>query len=150
VLELIPANAAIVLCLARPEALDAIRAPDGAFACRLAPDELMLVSLAAPLRPEPLAAELEPGGGVAVDQSDGFSVWTLSGDAAAEAFARLSALELPAGATGFAQGAVAGVPAKTIVEGGRIHLLVSSALGHHLRERALAVSADLDLRERAT
>jgi sarcosine oxidase gamma subunit len=147
VLELSRARASIVLCLGRRQALDGLQAPEGALACRIAPDELMLVSLAAPLQAEPVAAELEPGGGLAVDQSDAFAVWTLSGDAAAEAFARLSSVELPVGETGLAQGTVAGVPARAIVELGRIHVLVSSALAHHLRERVRAACGDLELRE---
>jgi hypothetical protein len=141
VLELSHANAAILLCLGPREALDVLPA-EGAFACRIAADELMLVSLIGPLDPGPPAAQLSGVGGLVVDQSDAFVTWTLAG-AADEAFARLSAIELPGNRPGFVQGAVGGIPAKAIVEGDRIHVLVSSALAYHLPDRVAATCGEL-------
>lgn len=141
-LELSPASTTILVCLAPRDALDALPPVDGATACRVAADELMLVSFSGRLDAELLAARLAPSGGLLVDQSDAYAVWTLSG-VADEAFARLSAVELPPRRPAFVQGAVAGVPAKAIAEDDRIHVLVGAPLGHHLRDRVVATCADL-------
>ena len=58
---------------------------------------------------------------------------TISGEGAREAFARLSELELPA--SGFAQGAVARVGVRVLVDGDRVALVVPAMLASHLRER---------------
>jgi hypothetical protein len=142
VLELSRSNAAILLCLGPRDALDSLPSVEGAVAFRVAADELMLVSLTGPLDPDPLITRLAAVGGVVVDQSDAYASWTLAGDAE-EAFARLSAIELPRDRPAFVQGAVGGIPAKAIVEEERIHLLVSSALAHHLRDRIGAACAEL-------
>ena len=140
-LELRPASPSIVRCLARPEELDRLATPVGAQVCRVAPDELLLIG------PPGSAGELLEAcaplaSGLVLGDPDAFAVWTLAGPQAEEAFARLSAIELPGGRA-FLQGSVAGVPAKVLVEAGRIDVFVSSALGHHLRERVLAACADL-------
>jgi hypothetical protein len=141
VLELSPASAAIVVCLGPADALDALPPSEGAFAFRVAPDELMLVSLHGPVDSHAVALLLAPAGGLVVEQSDAYAAWTLAG-AADDAFARLSAIELPRTRPAFVQGVVAGIPAKAIVEADRIHVLVSSALGHHLRERVEEACSD--------
>lgn len=141
-LELLRASAAILLCLGPREALDALVPTAGSVACRIAADELMLVSLTGPLDPGQTAAQLAGTGGLVIDQSDAYVAWTLAG-ASEEAFARLSAIELPRNRPGFVQGAVGGIPAKAIVEDGRIHLLVSSALAHHLPDRVAATCGEL-------
>jgi hypothetical protein len=146
VLEVERADAAILLCLAREEALDALRPQGESLRCRVAADELLLVYLGGSPNVAGAQAALEPGGGLVLDHTDAFAVWTLAGDDAGEAFARLSAIELPSERPAFVQGAVAGVAAKVVVEVGRIHVLVSSALVHHLRERVRAACADLELR----
>jgi hypothetical protein len=144
--ELGRADAAILLCLARKEALDALPPQGESHRCRVAADELLLVYLGGSPDVARAQAALEPGGGLVLDHTDAFAVWTLAGDDAAEAFARLSAIALPSERPAFEQGAVAGVAAKAVVEDDCIHILVSSALGHHLRERVRAACADLGLR----
>ena len=133
--ELARADVSVVRCLARPEVLDALPAPAGAFACRVAPDELILIGAHA-ASDEILAAcshHLEEG--LALDHTDAFAAWAISGHQAGEVFARLSAMRLPDERPAFVQGAVAGVPAKVLAEADRIVVLVSSVLGHHLGER---------------
>lgn len=117
--------------LARPDVLDTFPELDGVFACRVAPDELMLIG------PVP-AVDLPDG--LVVDETGGWAVWTLAGPEAREAFARLSAV--PPG-PGFAQGAIGAVPAKAIVLDDRIRILVAVSLGHHLEARIRAACADL-------
>ena len=130
-LELRRGEAHVVRCLARPDILDAVDAGPGIEACRVAPDELLLIGG---------PAGLDPPEGIAVDESGGWTSWTLSGPGALEAFARLS--DLPH-RPGFLQGAVAGVPAKAIVGEGEIQLLVAASVGHHVEERVRAACSDL-------
>jgi len=70
---------------------------------------------------------------VVLDVSDGWALVRLEGPGAAEAFARLSELELPAG--GFVQGEVARIGVRVLVHRDGIDLLVPSMLEAHLRER---------------
>jgi sarcosine oxidase gamma subunit len=137
--DALPAD--VVGCFARPAALDRL-AEASEFSVRVAPDELLvlgererLAELAAALSP------LDPGG-LALDLSSGFSLFILRGEARAEAFCRLSAIELPE-PPALLQGLVAQVPAKVLVREQELVLIVSSALGHHLRERVLVACADL-------
>jgi sarcosine oxidase gamma subunit len=149
VLELSRTEVAVVACLASPEALDALEPPAGARPYRTAPDELLL------LCPPGAGAETLAAAGSALRErdpdalvlevTDGWCAWTLSGPDAREAFARLSALELPE--RGKVQGELARVPAKVLVEAERLHLLVPSSWAEHVRERVLALA--LDVRERA-
>jgi hypothetical protein len=151
VLELAQAEALVVSCLAQAEQLDALPPFDGAFACRVAPDELLLVA--------PASMHLELLGQVAglleesdphalvLDQTPGWSVWSLAGPDVWRAFARLSAIPLPSTRPAFVQGTVAEVPGKAIVLADRLHIFVPSPLGHHLRARVLTACADLGPRE---
>lgn len=147
-LELALAEATVARCLARADALDSLPGLEDVFRGRVAADELMLIALAPGRQDlvEAAAAHLDgidPDGTV-IDETDGWTIWTVSGDAVDEAFARLSALPLPATQSAFLQGAVAGVPAKVVAEPGRLHIVVVASLGHHVRERILAACADLE------
>jgi hypothetical protein len=103
-------------------------------------------------------------GALVLDVSAGWSAWRLSGDAAPEAFARLSAIPLT---NGFSQGAVAGVPARVLASGiteearrrhfrtngaerdsVEIVVLTASTLRHHVGRRVRESCADLDAVER--
>ena len=121
-LELSHASAAILLCLGPREALDVLAA-EGALACRVAADELMLVSLVGPLDPGPPAARLSGVGGLVVDQSDAFVGWTLGAAARPTRRSPASRRSSSPEPAGFVQGAVGGIPAKAIVEDDRIHVL---------------------------
>lgn len=132
-------HAAVVACCASPPALDTLPPIPGTHACRVAPDELLLVA------PPSLLAEIEPRvaghfataepTALVLDQTDGWSVFSLRGDEARSVFAQLSTVPLPTGPTAFVQGAVAGGSAKILVVDGIIHLLVPSTLRHHVAAR---------------
>jgi hypothetical protein len=140
VLELALSSPRVLAWLGPRAVLDAVMHTDS---YRIASDELLVVSWDEPC-PDP-----PPGVMLVADQAGGFACWTLSGPDAEEAFARLSELELPSPRPGFLQGAVAGVPAKVIAGGDLIHVLVSSSLRHHLRERVLEACPDLGVVEAA-
>ena len=121
----------VLRCLARPDDLDGLTVPAGVLALRVAPDELLLIGG---------RAEVDLPGGLVVDETAGWAVWTLAGPDAGEALARLSAVQLR---PGFSQGVIAGVPAKTIVDGAEIRLLVAASHAHHVEERLRAACSDL-------
>jgi hypothetical protein len=153
VVELSASAATVIRCLGAPAAIEAPHAPAPGIPCRVAPDELLV--LAPPDAGERVLAGLvddlaglDPSG-IALDQTDGFSLWTLAGEHAGEAFARLSATPLPALRPGAVQGLVGRVPAKTLVLPGELHILVASTVGHYVRERILEVCADLGVDETA-
>jgi sarcosine oxidase gamma subunit len=141
VLELHRTSVSAVGCFASAEAAGATMRTAGAYACRVAPDEVLLLARAgtAAKAVEAVADEArrrDPDA-VVLDVTDGWAVWTLAGSDAREAFARLSALELPD--EGFTQGDVAHVPVKVVALGDRVHLLVPAMWGAYLRERILEV-----------
>ncbi len=148
-LELVATQASVVGCFAAPEALDVLAPTSGTYACRVAPDELMLVG--EPGAEAALAAAATAGttaldpDAIVLDTTDGWAIWTLAGDAARDAFTRLSAVELPD--EGAAQGDVAHVPVRVIALPDRLHLLVPAMWGGYLRERILDRCASLGVRE---
>ena len=140
-LELEETKAGVVRCLAAADVLERFPAIPGAIRCRVAPDELLLLT---PARPsEEIVSEAVAAlgdSGVVVDQSGGWTVWTLSGSDMKEALARLSAV--PPGA-GFLQGRIADVPAKAVVLDTRIHVLVAASHGAYVEGRMRAACHDL-------
>ena len=141
VLELSAVSTGVVACLGQPDALDRLNG-NGGRSLRVAPNELLLLtdrSRAAELEAE--LAVSDPTG-LVVDLTSAFSLWALRGDARFEAVCRLSQLELP-DAPAVVQGLVAHVPSKVVVLDDELLVLVSSAVGHHLRERVLKACADL-------
>jgi hypothetical protein len=147
VLELLSTEAEVVHCFAQREVLDGFPALADVVACRVAPDELMLVALRGSVK-ETASTYVESAdpGGLVAEQSDGWAIWTLTGQGAAEAFARLSAIRPPTERPGFSQGEIGGVPARAIVLDDRIHVLVASSLGHHICERVVAVCENVQVR----
>jgi sarcosine oxidase gamma subunit len=145
--ELSRTEVAVLACLAAPEAVDALAIPEGATPLRTAPDELLL--LCGPSEaPAALAAAADAvraldEDALVLEVSDGWTAFTLAGPDAREAFARLSALELPE--HGSLQGDVARVPAKVLAGTERLHLLVPSSWAEHVRERILGLA--LEVRE---
>ena len=130
-LEVERSEAHVVRCLARPETLDALPETHGVHACRVAPDELLMIGR---------RAEIDLPDGLTVDETGGWAALTLFGPDAVEALGRVSALSP---GPGFFQGAVAGVPAKAIVGEAEIHLFVAASLAHHVEERVRAACSDL-------
>ena len=126
-------DATVVACYADPQALDSLPVvPPGAHGCRVAPDELLLVA------PPTQRAETErwatdhfasaDPSAMVLDQSDGWSAFTLRGDEAPSVFAQLSDVPLPLKRRAFLQGAVAGGSAKVLLLDDAIHVLVPSTL----------------------
>ena len=139
-------NATVVACYADPQALDSLPVvPPGTHGCRVAPDELLLVA------PPTERAETErwaadhfaladPSARV-LDQSDGWSAFTLRGDEAPSVFAQLSEVPLPLRRRAFLQGAVAGGSAKVLLLEDAIHVLVPSTLRDNFAGRLRDVCA---------
>jgi hypothetical protein len=118
----------VVAVLASEAACESVVAPAGAILCRVAPREVLVIGTAS-------AADVrlaEPGA-IVEDVTDGWAAFELAGDDVADAFARLSELELPD--QGFAQGEVARIGAKLLVEPGRVTIVVPAMLGAFIEER---------------
>jgi sarcosine oxidase gamma subunit len=152
VLELARADAAFVSCLASPQALDAVHVPRTVSMVRVAPDELLLIGApGSAARVAAAAAKTTHGiddDALVMDVTDGWTVWTLGGTDAHDAFERLSMLALPK--AGVVQGDVARLPVKVVVDGKRLHLAVPSSWAAYLHERIvglqLAIAEDAEPR----
>ncbi len=142
-LELVRTPVAVVATFASTEALDAL-SPAGAYRCRVAPDEAMFVGradAAAALVRDASAVTAGDPDAVVLDVTDGWTVLTLSGDEAREAFSHLSELELPE--EGYVQGDVAHVPVRMIAAPGRLQLFVPAMWGDYLVGRILGLGLDI-------
>jgi hypothetical protein len=127
--------------------LDAVRVPAGARVCRIASDEISFVCQADATGEvlDAIAPQIARGDsdGFALDLSDGWTSFTLTGDVA-RAFSYLSELRLP-GPGAFVQGDVLRVPVRVLTGEGQIDLLVPSPWGTYLHDemrdalRALSV-----------
>jgi hypothetical protein len=143
------AGATAVRVFASPASLDDLAPPDRVGQARVAPDEVLW--LADPGRAEELTAAAEAGlsadtTALVVDHSDGYAVFSLLGDDAAEAFARVSSIRLPETA-GFRQGKVAQVPGRVYVRPGRIDIVCTADVAWFVRERLLAAGRGAGLVE---
>ena len=140
--ELRATSVSVVLCAADAQTLDRLIPPGhSARVLRTAPDEALFVAPAA-VAPDVLrevtdrVAALEPDA-LVLDVTDGWAAWSLLGPDARDAFAFLSALDLPS-EDAFIQGDVARVAAKVLTEpSGGLTILVPAYWGAHVRERAL-------------
>jgi hypothetical protein len=112
-----------------PDALDGLEPPPAVRAGRVAGDEVLWV--AEPGRADELlqalASQLGALGNRAefVDHSDGYALFTLTGQERGELFSRLSSIRIPA-AGGFVQGNFAGVPARIFCGQDRLEVVVTS------------------------
>lgn len=149
-LELREALAAVVQVVAAARALDALEAalPD-AFAARIAPDEILLLgpreaatTYVAAARRHLTAAD---PGGLVVDQTDGWGVFTLGGTDAERLFRHLSALPLPRTRPALLQGGFAQVPTKALFLSDAVHIFVASPVAHHVRQRIETLGAELGI-----
>ena len=126
--ELRSVSPTVVAVLASAAACDGVAAQAGATLCRVAPREVLLIGdLDASI------VVLDEPGAIVEDVTDGWAAFELVGDDAADAFSRLSELELPE--EGFAQGEVARIGAKLLVGPGRLTILVPAMLGAFIEER---------------
>jgi hypothetical protein len=139
----------VVGAFAAAGALDAVQAPAGARACRIANDEIAFVCPADAAGDvlDAIAPQVARGDSDAIvlDLSDGWTSFTLTGDVAL-AFSYLSELHLP-GSGGFVQGDVLRVPVRVLTGEGRIDLLVPSPWGTYLHDEMLAALRALNVRE---
>jgi len=127
----------VVVVLAPGDVCDRVEALGGPAPLRVAPNEVMLVDTG-----DVDGARAAASGAALVDDvSDAWDSLVLEGPDAAEAFARVSELRLPA--TGWIQGEVARVAAKVLVEAGRITLLVPSNLAAHVEGRLRTDAAEV-------
>lgn len=149
-LEIGRLHAGIVECHAGAPALDALPVPPGVHACRVAPDEVLLV--APPSRTDELLrratatlAVVEPGS-LVVDQSDGWAIFSLPGEEGMLALRQLALFPFPERRPAFLQGAVAGGSAKLLMLPGVVLLLVPFALRDHVERRLREVCAATPVR----
>ncbi len=146
-LALRPVEASVMLCLATQAALEALPSLPGTFVGRVATDERILVA------PPKLEVEIlekvrghlrsSDADALALSHTDAWTMWCLTGEHADDAFARLSDVPLPSERPGFVQGAIASVGSKVVALPDRICMMVSSSLGHHLRDRVAELCHDL-------
>jgi len=128
VAELRSVSPTVVAVLASAAACDGVAAQAGAILCRVAPREVLLVG-----EIDVSDVRVDEPGAIVEDVTDGWAAFELAGDDFADAFARLSELELPE--EGFAQGEVARIGAKLVVEPGRLTIFVPAMLGAFIEER---------------
>jgi hypothetical protein len=142
----------VVVGFASAGALDAVQAPVGARACRIASDETAFVCSADAASDvlEAIAAQIARGDsdGFALDLSDGWTSFTLTGDVE-RAFSYLSELRLP-GPGAFVQGDVLRVPVRVLAGEGEIDLLVPSPWGRYLHDEMFDALRALNVREEAS
>ena len=124
--------------LASAEACD--RVGDLPGAVRVSPGEVALVGDVSEAAVAAAVVRLDAHA-VVLDVSDGWGVHSLDGPGSREAFARLSALELPI--AGSLVGEVAGVGVRILVDRDRIDLIVPSMVSAHVRERIETDCAEL-------
>jgi hypothetical protein len=145
VLDVFATEAALIACHADQAVLDGLTAPPGALAARIAPDEAWLIGARASraaLARDATAALGGAAAGLAVDQTDGWAIWSIRG-APRVVLGRLMIAQIPTTATAFVQGAITGVPGKVLLDGDVAHLMVPAPVGHHLRDRIMEVCGDL-------
>jgi sarcosine oxidase gamma subunit len=147
VLELSLLEATIVACYAEAAVLDTWSAPSDAFAARVAPDELWVIGpragRASLTRLVEQSLRQIASDALVVDQTDGWTIWSVEGASASHALARLTIMRLDQRSTALQQGAVAGVPAKVLATTSGYQVLVPAPVGHHLRDRVLEACIDL-------
>jgi len=141
----------VIVGFASAAALDAVQAPAGARACRIASDETAFVCSADAAGEvldaiAPQVARVDRDGFV-LDLSDGWTSFSLTGDVE-RAFSYLSELRLP-GPGAFVQGDVLRVPVRVLTGEGQIDLLVPSPWGAYLHDELLDALRALNVRDEA-
>jgi len=117
--------------MASAEALDATTWPDQASVLRIAPDECLVLARSGESIEPATVADVH----AIIEPETGFSGAWLPAEEAAEALARTCAWQLPSGRPAFAQGAVAEVPVKLLLEADRVLFVVQTPLAHELEDR---------------
>lgn len=125
----------VIGCLGAPAAISRL-AEAAQLSIEIAEDEVLLLL---PHGDEAASADFSCQ--LSLDLTSAFSVWVISGDDRAEAFRRLSAIDISDG--GVTQGLVAELPAKVIAREDTFLVIVSSVLAHAFHERVRTACADL-------
>jgi len=137
-------HAGLVDCHAGSATLDGFTGGPSVFMCRVAPDEMLLLT-SPELVCEAMAAaraflNAEEPDSLVVDESDGWAVFTLEGEEALRALVHLSAIRWPDERPAFVQGAVAGAPAKAVLLADCVHLLVPFPVREYVAARLADVT----------
>ena len=147
-LELRPVEATVVLCLAKTSALDEMPSFPKTYLGRIAPNEALLI--APPEKEEEIIQQAhayltrEDPQGLALPQTDAWTIWCLLGPYADEALSRLSSISTGSSRPEFTQGMLASIGSKIITFSDRTCIMVSSNLGHHVHDRVLELCHDLE------
>jgi hypothetical protein len=120
---------AVTAVLASPATLDTL-APSAGRLLRTAPREALLLG----------RVDLGVADALVEDVTDGWVAFVLAGEDARDVFARLTELPPP---TDWLQGDVAKTPAKVIVDGDTITILLPANLAAHVEERIRADAREL-------
>jgi sarcosine oxidase gamma subunit len=127
-------------------ALDKLTPPPGVRAGRVAGDEVLWVGEpgTADELVKALDAQLSGHGNRAavVDHTDGYALFTLSGEGREELFARLSSIRIPQ-TDAFLQGNFAGVPARIFRRDDRLEVIVTADVAWFVSGRLEHASHDL-------
>ncbi len=146
-LELSLVDATIVACHAAATVLDALSPLSDTCVARVARDESWVVGPRAGrcslVRSVEQSLHALAPDTLVVDQTDGWTVWSIGGNGASQALARLTLMPLDPRAAGFHQGVVAGVPAKVIATPTGYQVFVPAPVGHHIGDRVLEACSDL-------
>lgn len=133
-------DAAKVRCFAPPAALDKLATPAGTLRGRIAPNEVVFVGepgTAAGLVATCTAAlESEGRSAMVVDHTDGWTVFSLTGEGAEDVFARISMVPLPpvGEAPAFFMGRIGDVASKGFRREGRIDFMTGRETSRHVHE----------------
>lgn len=129
-----------------PAALDKLTPPPGVRSGRVAGDEVLWLGEhgRADELVQVLGKQLSGQGNLAavVDHSDGYALFTLSGEGRDELFSRLSSIRLPE-ADAFLQGNFAGVPARIFRSHEQLDVIVTSDVAWFVGGRLEHAAHDL-------
>lgn len=145
-LDVFATEAALIACHADRAVLDRLTASLGGLVARIAPDEVWLIGSRANRTTLARDAQAALGGstaGLAIDQTDGWAIWSIRGAPPRLVLGRLMVAPIPPADPAFVQGAITGVPGKVLLDGDVAHLMVPAPVGHHLRDRIMEVCRDL-------
>lgn len=116
--------------VAKPEALDSADIPQSSLALRFAADELFVTP---PLQDESVILAHDPHA-IVISEGGFAGIW-LDNNEAADFLQRNCTWELPNGRPAFAQGAVAGIPAKLWLEDEQVLFIVPAPYAHDFAAR---------------
>ena len=120
------ARLAATRIVGEPHALDGYTAPDGMHMMRLAPDDLLVIPALSEIELADPHAVVEPEAGFSGAWFEGSELARLQG---------VCSWEFPRRRPAFAQGQVAGLPAKLLFDTDRVLVVIPSSVVHSFVER---------------